>query len=118
MSWVDHKSYFGPDRRAAKRGLRLIERRREDTADEPLSLAAAARRLNVWSIDAESPAKAARLSAPLSGMAALLRYHYVYGLAERVDFLGRRVRTGESGAAIAAELRFVAERLAAGPRLD
>lgn len=118
MSWVDHKSYFGPDRRQPKRGFRLSERRREAVADEPLSMATAARRLNVWSMDAETPAKAATLSAPLAGMAALLRYHRDHELAERIDFVGRRARTGESGTAIAAELRLVAQRLTAGLRRD
>jgi hypothetical protein len=118
MNWVDQKSYFGPDRRQARRGFRLVERRREDMADEPLSLAAAARRLIVWALDVETPAKAGQLVEPLMGMASLLRYHRVSGLAERVDRVARRIGGGEYGAALAAELRTVAERLTAGPRRD
>lgn len=118
MSWVDQKSYFGPDRRQAKRGFRLIERRREDMSDDPLSLAAASRRLIVWALDAQTPAKAGQLAEPLAGMASLLRYHRVSGLAERIERLGLRIRDGESGAEISAELRAIAERLAAGPRRD
>lgn len=47
MRWVDHKSFFGLDRRQRRAALRLNERRREASDGEPPSLAAALRQLRV-----------------------------------------------------------------------
>lgn len=45
--WVDNTSYFGPDRRKARGGLRLSNRRRQDEAGDLPALGALLRRLRV-----------------------------------------------------------------------
>jgi hypothetical protein len=52
MRWVDHDSYFGPDRRRPRRGFRLLDRRRHDCAGEPPSLHNAMRHLRLRVIEA------------------------------------------------------------------
>jgi hypothetical protein len=42
--WVDHPSYFGPDRRQ-REGRRLVSRRRQNLAGDPPALRTALRRL-------------------------------------------------------------------------
>jgi hypothetical protein len=51
MLWVDHKSYFGPDRRH-KHALRMRERRQYNYAGPPPSLSQALRQLRMHVIDA------------------------------------------------------------------
>jgi hypothetical protein len=47
QAWVEQTSYVGPCRRCGKQRFRLTERRVENTAGEPPSLAAVLRRLRV-----------------------------------------------------------------------
>ncbi|WP_395646166.1 hypothetical protein [Terricaulis sp.] len=54
MLWVDHKNYFGPDRRH-KHALRLRERRQYDYAGRAPSLSQAIRQLRLHVIDARGP---------------------------------------------------------------
>jgi len=58
MLWVDHESYFGPDRRRLH-GMRLRERRRYDCADHPPQLSSAMRNLRMRVLDARGPGAAA-----------------------------------------------------------
>lgn len=74
MLWVDHDSYFGPDRRQTPSGLRLIERRRENRAAPPPSLNVALRNLRLRVIDANGPA-ADRFVERLNGTALLANMH-------------------------------------------
>ncbi len=53
MRWVDCCSYCGPDRRVAPRGLRIRERRRRDTADQPPPLERELRHLRLMVLDAD-----------------------------------------------------------------
>jgi len=55
MLWVDHDSYFGPDRRRKSGGLRMRERRRYDFAGLPPSLPIAMRQLRLRVLDARGP---------------------------------------------------------------
>lgn len=55
MFWVDHQSYFGPDRRRVRGGLRLRERRRYDCAGPTPPLRTALRQLRMRVIDARGP---------------------------------------------------------------
>lgn len=112
MAWVDHETYFGPDRRQSRMGLRLINRRQFNHAGEPLSLAAAGRRLTVWSLDVESRQRAVHVAQPLLGMAALLRLHRRNDIAERLGRLALRIKAGEHGNPVSMELRNVAMCLA------
>jgi hypothetical protein len=52
MLWIDDDNYFGPDRRQADGGLRLIERRRANKAASPPPLATALRQLRLRVLDA------------------------------------------------------------------
>lgn len=54
MLWVDHKNYFGPDRRH-KHALRLRERRQYNYAGRAPSLSQAIRQLRMHVIDARGP---------------------------------------------------------------
>jgi len=58
MLWVDHQNYFGPDRRRARVGLRLRERRHDDCAGTPPPLATALRQLRMRVIEARGPGAA------------------------------------------------------------
>ncbi|MEZ6022957.1 MAG: hypothetical protein R3C16_05990 [Hyphomonadaceae bacterium] len=68
-SWVDHKNYFGPDRRK-KRGMRLRERREYDYGGNPPSLSAAVRQLRMHVIEAHGP-EAEKFIERLEAVAAL-----------------------------------------------
>lgn len=61
MLWVDHDSYFGPDRRRKLGGLRVRERRRYNYASNAPPLNTALRQLRMRILDAHGPG-AARLS--------------------------------------------------------
>lgn len=71
MLWIDHQCYFGPDRRSARGGLRLRERRREDYAGKPPPLATALRQLRMRVIEAEGEAGIAAFAARAKQTAAL-----------------------------------------------
>jgi hypothetical protein len=70
MLWVDHDSYFGPDRRRKPTGLRMRERRRYDLASTPPSLPIAMRQLRFRVIDARG--KGAALFAERAQATAVL----------------------------------------------
>ena len=70
MLWVDHDSYFGPDRRRKPGGMRIRERRRYDYAGHAPPLNTALRQLRMRIIDARGPS-AARLSDRASAVATL-----------------------------------------------
>lgn len=52
MMWVDHPSYFGPDRRRKASGLRLRERRRANCAGAPPPLRGAITQLRLRALEA------------------------------------------------------------------
>lgn len=52
MLWVDHESYFGPDRRRQRAGLRMRERRLDNYASSPPPLTTAMRQLRMRVLDA------------------------------------------------------------------
>jgi len=55
MMWVDHSSYFGPDRRRARLGMRLRERRKFDCAGLAPPLRTALRQLRMRVLEARGP---------------------------------------------------------------
>lgn len=59
LSWVDHASYFGPDRRRKHAPIRVRERRQENYASRPPSLSAALRQLRMHVLEAQGPGAAA-----------------------------------------------------------
>lgn len=58
MLWVDHASYFGPDRRRKPGGMRIRERRRYDYAGNPPPLPTALRQLRMRVLEAQGPGAA------------------------------------------------------------
>ena len=71
MNWVDHPSYFGPDRRRRGGSFRFLERRRANLATDPPTLAAAFRRLRLHVIDVETPEAAAKFAGLVQAVAVL-----------------------------------------------
>ena len=55
MRWVDLKGYIGPDRRKARAGMRLVNRRRDDLSGPAPSVSTALRQLRVKVFDANTP---------------------------------------------------------------
>jgi hypothetical protein len=72
MSWVEHPSYIGPDRRKQK-GLRLLERRRRSFLTDRPTLAAALRRLKLDAIDVDNAEREAAYRIRVQGVALLAR---------------------------------------------
>ena len=70
MLWVDHASYFGPDRRRKPGGMRIRERRRYNYAGNPPPLPTALRQLRMRILEAQG-AGAAMLSDRARGVAML-----------------------------------------------
>ena len=70
MLWIDHASYFGPDRRRKPSGMRIRERRRYDYAGHAPPLNTALRQLRMRILEAQGPGAAA-LSDRARGVAML-----------------------------------------------
>lgn len=70
MLWVDHASYFGPNRRRKPGGMRIRERRRYDYAGPPPPLPTALRQLRMRILEAEG-AGATTISERARGVAML-----------------------------------------------
>jgi hypothetical protein len=70
MLWIDLETYFGPDRRHAHDGLRILERRRANRAGSPPPLATALRQLRLRVLDARGPGVSAFVNR-VHGTAAL-----------------------------------------------
>lgn len=84
MLWVDHDSYFGPDRRRKLGGLRMRERRRYDYAGAPPPLNTALRQLRMRILDARG-AGAARLSDRAHSVAMLAASHGEHDAAHELS---------------------------------
>lgn len=74
MLWVDHTSYYGPDRRRKAAGLRVRERRRYNAACDPPSLPIALRQLRLRILDARGPGTAPFIDR-LQGAAIIAHIH-------------------------------------------
>jgi hypothetical protein len=114
MNWVDHRGYFGPDRRQRAPGFRLLERRQVDLSQDAPSLRAVGRRLSLWALDVETSRNADALVEPLTGMVQLLQMRQVDRLANRLEHVVQRIKSRQPGADIAQEMRAIADRLMAG----
>lgn len=97
MRWIDHPSYFGPDKRRAWFGVRLAGRRFDDFSGPPPPLSRAMRQLRQYVLDAygdgldvfiirvESTALLARMNNEPETSAALLRLAAVAYLGKTRD---------------------------------
>jgi hypothetical protein len=84
MLWVDHASYFGPDRRRKPGGMRIRERRRYDYAGPPPPLPTALRQLRMRILEANGPG-AAMLSERARGVAMLAVSHGEHDAAQALS---------------------------------
>src|ERR1700754_488692 len=99
MLWVDHDTYFGPDRRRQKSGLRLRERRRYDQAAQPPSLSIAMRQLRMRVLDAQG-ARTVAFADRIRGTAQIARLHNEPGVSNVLNSLANQL-----SAARAADIR-------------
>jgi len=90
MLWVDHESYFGPDRRRKHGGLRMRERRRYDYAGNPPPVATALRQLRLRVLDATG-AGADKFVARAQGVAQLADIQHEPDAADAVRGMARKV---------------------------
>ncbi len=74
-NWVDYKGYFGPDRRKARAGVRLRDRRHEDYAGRPPCLRTALRQLRMRVLEAHGQAGMNEFLQRLHGVILLAEAH-------------------------------------------
>lgn len=86
MLWVDYANYYGPDRRRARSGFRMLERRRENYASPAPSLSIAMRQLRVRVLDAHGAA-APGFVERLRGVALIARMHNEPSVANALNQL-------------------------------
>jgi hypothetical protein len=90
MLWVDHDTYFGPDRRRQKGGLRLRERRRYDQAAQPPSLSIAMRQLRMRVLDAQGERTGA-FADRIRGTAQIARLHNEPAVSNALNTLANQL---------------------------
>jgi hypothetical protein len=95
MLWVDHPSYFGPNRRRKPGGLRVRERRRYDCAGNAPPLSTALRQLRMRILDARGPGAAA-LSDRAGAVATLAVAQGEYDAAQALSALAATALRGRT----------------------
>jgi hypothetical protein len=90
MLWVDHESYFGPDRRTNAAGLRFFERRKQNCAGDPPPLNVALRNLRLHVLDAHG-AGSNKFAERLNATAILADMHQEPDAAFELSSLGQSV---------------------------
>lgn len=93
MLWVDHHSYFGPDRRVMPPGLRLRERRHENLAGAPPPLPTALRQLRTRVLDARGDGAKA-FADRVQSLAVLAEHHHEHEAAKTLARLSRIAARG------------------------
>ncbi|MBK6704626.1 MAG: hypothetical protein IPG56_13340 [Caulobacteraceae bacterium] len=96
MLWVDHSSYFGPDRRRKPGGMRIRERRRYDYAGNAPPLNTALRQLRMRIIEAQGPGAAA-LSDRAQGVAMLAVSYGEHDAAHELSAFAAVALRGRNG---------------------
>ncbi len=74
-AWVDQQSYFGPDRRRQRGGLRMRDRRSDNLAGRPPCLRTALRQLRLRVIDAYGPSGMNAFIQRTQGVIVLAEQH-------------------------------------------
>lgn len=106
MLWIDHSSYFGPDRRRKLGCVRIRERRRYNYASVAPPLNTALRQLRMRILDAQGP-NAAALSDRARGVAMLAEFNGEHEAAHELSnfaAVALRGRTTEVRSALYQEL--------------
>ena len=96
MLWVDHASYFGPDRRRKPSGMRIRERRRYDYAGNAPPLNTALRQLRMRILEAQG-AGAAALSDRARGVAMLAASYGEHEAAQELSAFAAVALRGRNG---------------------
>ncbi|MGE0742659.1 MAG: hypothetical protein AB7O98_15070 [Hyphomonadaceae bacterium] len=92
MLWVDHTTYFGPDRRCV-RSMRLRERRRVDLASSPPTMNNAMRSLRMGVINARGVGALA-FAERTQGVSLLAQYSGEYETADGLASLAMTAMRG------------------------
>lgn len=95
MLWVDHDSYFGPDRRRKLGGMRIRERRGYDYAGHAPPLNTALRQLRMRILDAQGPG-AGKLADRANAVATLALYHGENDAAQELSALAATALRGRN----------------------
>ena len=95
MLWVDHSSYFGPDRRRKPGGMRIRERRRYDYAGNAPPLNTALRQLRMRILEAQGSGAAA-LSDRARGVAMLASSYGEHDSAHELSTFAATASRGRS----------------------
>jgi hypothetical protein len=74
-AWVDQNSYFGPDRRKQRGGMRMRDRRHDNLVGRPPCLRTALRQLRMRVIDAEGQAGLNTFIQRTQGVITLAQEH-------------------------------------------
>jgi hypothetical protein len=94
MLWVDHSSYYGPDRRAAPPRFRLHERRRENLAAPPPTLDGALRQLRLYVLEAHGAFGLTAFAERANAVAALAEVRGEFDVAEILTRLANSITRG------------------------
>ena len=107
-AWVESESYTGPCRRARRRGLRLVERRRDDRSAPEPSLQQLIRRLRVHEIAIGCGSSRRRFRERLAPVIALARSRGQDACAQELSMLkallDRAPASSDVGAMVATSL--------------
>ena len=90
MLWVDVETYEGPDRRQARQ-WRLLDRRRENAAHQPPSMATKLRQLRVRALNVATPEDRAIFAAKARAASLLAEQHRRRMEARALEHLAEQV---------------------------
>lgn len=89
--WIDHPSYFGPNRRAYSRAFRVRERRHDDLSGPAPSLNVALRKLRLHVFDATPGRKAAAFAERVLGASIIAGQSDVLDVQVKLEDLNRQI---------------------------
>lgn len=88
--WIDHQSYFGPDRRL-RAVLRVRERRRLNLCSHPPTLSRALRKLKLGVLDARGHKGVGDFADLVRNVAMLAELYDASDVSDRLNWLARRL---------------------------
>lgn len=87
MLWIDHPSYYGPDRRISEKRWRTFERRRENLAGPAPTLERAMMQLRLHVLDASGPSGTHDFGQRVISVAMLAEQHDEPEIADALNSL-------------------------------
>lgn len=91
QSWIDHASYFGPNRRRPGKAFRIRERRCEDLSGPAPSLNVALRKLRLHAFDATPGQHAAAFAERVLGASIIAAQSDALDVQLQLEDLARRI---------------------------